>query len=201
MTMFRLAAATVLVGAACFHGLPDWAMAALPAHRPVAAAAILVAAGEGYALLGLQLGMSPDAVIGVAKAAGWKYQVRQGSLPGSTAYVDQVTLEAPFLTTVEFSAVTGNAVRIDARGRTVVALWERDELFQAAVAKWGEPLPHRGDGLPKYLVWADRDGFHPTYRLSDRSVQEPAHVSMADEPARAASAASLAGPPKPKSSL
>ena len=191
--------AVVALLAACFM-VPE-GKAAPPIQSPPATATIRVAEAESYALLGFQLGMTPDAVIGVAKAAGWKYAVRQGSLPPATAYVDQIVVEAPFQTTVEFSAISGNAVRIAARAKQVEVVKEQDELFQAAVAKWGEPPWPKVSGMPKLFEWPDRNGIHPTYRLSTPSDQTPAYVTLADDPARAASQAFLAGPPKPKSSL
>ena len=198
MRGFKTAAVVVLV-ATC--SLVAEGRAAPPIQLPPATATIRVAESGSYALLGFQLGMTPDAVIGVAKAAGWKYAVRQGSLPSATAYVDQIIVEAPFQTTIEFSAISSNAVRIAARAKQVEIVKEQDELFQAAVAKWGEPPWPRVEGMPKLFEWPDRNGIHPTYRLSTSSDQTPAYVTLADDPARAASQAFLAGPPKPKSSL
>ena len=198
----RSFAATVLIGVVFLSGAHGVVGAGLPISGPASKIGVLVGdVDQSYDLLGFKLGMLPDEVIAVAKAAGWKYRVRQGTLPSATAYVDQITVDAPFQTTVEFSAATETVVRVGLRGTTVGVLVERDQLYQAAVAKWGEPLPHRGDDRPRYLVWKDRNGFHPTYSLAMMNISEPASLSLSDEPARTASTAFLKGPPRPKPSL
>ena len=165
--------------------------------------AVILAAdsGDAYALLGLTLAMSPDEVIAVAKSAGWKTSVRQAALPSNAAYVSEIGIAAPFPTTVEFSAATGKATRITARSTTVEILAEHDALYQAAVTKWGNPLRPRGDAMPTYFEWADRNGIHPVYGKADSEQQYPGSVTIADEPARKASQAYLAQPGKPKPSL
>ena len=153
-------------------------------------------------MLGFQLGMSPDGVIAAAKSSGWKYAVRQAALPSKSAYVDQIRIQSPFPTTVEFSAVTGDAMRITVDGTRVEAVMEQDALLQAAVAKWGEPtVLNPANFLKSPRVWKEKNGIRPVYGLSDWSQQSPSSIQLADEPAMAASATFMAGPAAPKPSL
>ncbi len=178
--------------------------AALPALPAVRHSAILPIAAlpDGYALLGLQLGMSPDEVIVVAKSSGWKYAVRQAALPSKSSYVDQIRIQAPFPTTVEFSAVTGDAMRVIVLGTSIEIVLEQDALLQAAIAKWGEPtVLNPANFLRSPRGWKEKNGVRPVYVRSDWDQQAPSSVQLADEPAMAASARLLAGPAAPKPSL
>ncbi len=102
----------------------------------------------------------------------------------------------------EFSAVTGNAMRVSVQGTNIEIVLEQDALLQAAIAKWGEPsLMNPDNYLRSPRQWKEKNGIRPTYSRSNWSQQSPSGVQLADEPAMEASAKFMAGPAAPKLSL